>query len=353
MNGAQPKRGIILMNLGSPDSTEHKDVRRYLMEFLMDGRVIDKPYLSRLLLVGGIIVPFRTAKSAEAYRTIWTDRGSPLIILTKELQEALQPMLSEPVEIAMRYGNPSVKSAYDALMQKHPGLEEVIAVPLYPHYAESSYETAVEHAKSEYKKGNYPFALKFIKPFFNEPGYINALAASIAPYLQHEYDHILFSYHGIPARHLHRDNRQLLATCITKKEYTERDAAAHTNCYRYECFETTKLVMRELGVPEDKFSISFQSRLGKGWLEPFTDIRLEEMPAEGIKKLLILCPAFVSDCLETLEEIALRGKESFMGAGGESYTFIPCINTSPQWVSALAGWIKDYNNGDHSMILQD
>lgn len=353
MTGTQPKRGIILMNLGSPDSTENKDVRKYLMEFLMDGRVIDKPYLSRLLLVGGIIVPFRTAKSAEAYRTIWTDKGSPLIVLTKELQGALQARVSEPVEIAMRYGNPSVKSAYDSLLKNHPDIEEVIAVPLYPHYAMSSYETAVEHAKSEYKKGSYPFALKFIKPFFNEPNYIHALAASIKPFLQQEHDHILFSYHGIPARHLHRDDKQTLESCITKKGYTDKDVTEHKNCYRFECFETTKLVMQELNVSADRFSISFQSRLGKGWLEPFTDKRLEQMPAEGIKKLLILCPAFVSDCLETLEEIEERGRESFMEAGGESYTFIPCINTSPLWVDTLTRWIEQNNNGDQSMILQD
>ncbi|MBX3242370.1 MAG: ferrochelatase [Chitinophagaceae bacterium] len=353
MNGTQPKRGIILMNLGSPDSTEHKDVRRYLMEFLMDERVIDKPYLSRLFLVGGIIVPFRTAKSAEAYKTIWTEKGSPLIVLTRELQEALQPKIEEPVEIAMRYGNPSVKAAYDSLLQKHPDIKEVIAVPLYPHYAMSSYETAVEHAKSVYKKGRYPFTLKFIKPFFSAPDYIHSLAESIKPFLQQDYDHILFSYHGIPARHLHRDNKNLLAKCITTANYADSDVAAHKNCYRYECFETTKLVMKQLQVPDDKFSISFQSRLGKGWLEPFTDIRLEQMPGEGIKKLLILCPAFVSDCLETLEEIEERGRESFIGAGGESYTFIPCLNTSPQWVSALAGWINEYNAGSSRMILRD
>ncbi len=353
MDSAQPKRGIILMNLGSPDSTAHKDVRRYLMEFLMDKRVIDKPYLSRLLLVGGIIVPFRTAKSAEAYRTIWTDKGSPLIILTEDLQKALQKQVTEPVEIAMRYGNPSVKQAFDALLKKDPAIEEIIAVPLYPHYAESSYETAVVHAKDVYKKGRYPFSLKFIKPFFNETNYIKALAESIRPFLQQDYDHILFSYHGIPARHLHRDNRQVLAKCITTAAYQDKDVAEHKNCYRYECFETTKLVMRQLGIPEDRFSISFQSRLGKGWLEPFSDIRLEQMPAEGIKKLLILCPAFISDCLETLEEIDMRGRESFMGAGGESYTFIPCLNTSPLWVDTLSGWIRDYNAGDERMILRD
>src|SRR5688572_17897097 len=193
------KRGILLMNLGSPDSTEVKDVKRYLDEFLMDGRVIDKPWLFRFLLVKGIITPFRAAKSAEAYKTIWTKEGSPLVVLTKQLQQALQNQTREFIEIAMRYGSLTPAKAFDALLKKEPGLEEVIAVPLYPHYAMSSYETAVEHAKQVHQKNKYPFALKFIKPFYNDPFYINALAENIKPYLNQHHDHILFSYHGIPA----------------------------------------------------------------------------------------------------------------------------------------------------------
>ena len=328
------KRGILLMNLGSPDSTKTKDVRRYLNEFLMDEKVIDLPYLPRLLLVQGIVVPFRAAKSAEAYKMIWTDDGSPLVVMTKKIQEKLQEKVTSPVEIAMRYGNPTPKTGFDRLLQREPGLEEVIAVPLYPHYAMSSYETAVAHAKETYKKNNYPFSLKFAAPYYNNDHYITALAESMRPYLETEYDQLLFSYHGIPGRHI-RKSDSTGAHCLKVENCCEVASPAHATCYRHQCFTTTKLVTQKLNIPENKYSISFQSRLGKGWLEPFTDIRLEEMPNEGIKKLLILCPAFVSDCLETLEEIAMRGKETFMDAGGEKYEMIPCLNIHPLWVDTL------------------
>ena len=327
------------MNLGSPDSTSVKDVRKYLNEFLMDGRVIDIPYLARLLLVRGIIVPFRAPKSAEAYKTIWTDKGSPLVDLTRQLQEALQQQVTEPVEIAMRYGNPDPQSAFDKLLKREPGLEEIVAVPLYPHYAMSSFETAVEQVKDIYKKNNFPFKLTFVDPYYNDTAYIDALAENMRPYLQGEYDHILFSYHGVPGRHI-RKSDVTGCHCLKTADCCNVPSPAHAFCYRHQCFTTTKLVTAKLGIPENKFSISFQSRLGKGWLEPFTDIRLEQMPGEGIKKLLILCPAFVSDCLETLEEIAERGKETFIHAGGETYTMIPCLNTHPLWVKALKGLIE-------------
>lgn len=334
------KRAVLLMNLGSPDSTSVKDVRRYLNEFLMDERVIDIPYILRLLLVRGLIVPPRAPKSAEAYRTIWTKEGSPLIVLTRQLQEALQQQLTEPVEIAMRYGNPSPEQAYDRLLQKYPALEEVIALPLYPHYAMSSYETAVEYAKKQYAAKKYPFRLRFIEPFYKEPDYIHALAEKIRPFLAQEYDHILFSYHGVPGRHIKKSDTTG-CHCLRSANCCETASPAHATCYRHQVFTTTKLVTEQLGIPTGKFSISFQSRLGKGWLEPFTDIRLEEMPKEGIKKLLILCPAFVSDCLETLEEIEERGKETFLQAGGEHYTMIPCLNKEPLWVNAVAKWVKE------------
>jgi ferrochelatase len=343
------KRAILLMNLGSPDSTSVKDVRKYLNEFLMDGRVIDIPLIARALLVRGIIVPFRAPKSAEAYKTIWTNEGSPLVVLTKQLQTALQEKLEEPVAIAMRYGAPSPKNAYDQLLRQNPGLEEIILVPLYPHYAMSSYETAVEYAKEQHAKNQYSFKLTVIKPFYNEPDYIAALAANMQPWLANEYDHILFSYHGIPERHI-RKSDTTGCHCLQVNNCCEMDSPAHATCYRHQVFTTTRLVTEKLNIPKEKYSISFQSRLGKGWLQPFTDIRLEEMPKEGIKKLLILCPAFVSDCLETLEEIAERGKESFMNAGGESYTMIPCLNTHPLWVEALAKWIEEYKtNKSHEL----
>ena len=335
-------KAVVLMNLGSPDSTKVKDVSRYLKEFLMDKRVIDIPYLSRLALIHGIIVPFRAPKSAAAYKTIWTREGSPLVVLTRQLQAELQKRVDLPVEIAMRYGKPGVDTAFDRLLAGNPGLREVLAIPLYPHYAMSSYETAVEHAKQVHKDKRYPFHLNFFPPFYREPGYINALVERIRPYLGQDHDHILFSYHGVPGRHI-RKSDITGSHCLASQACCEIASPAHAYCYRHQVITTTKLVMKQLEVPDDKYSISFQSRLGKGWLEPFTDIRLAEMPGEGIKKLLILCPAFVSDCLETLEEIEERGKETFMSAGGEAYTMIPCLNTSDLWVDTLAGWVREFD----------
>lgn len=345
------KHAILLMNLGSPDSTATKDVQKYLMEFLMDKRVIDYPYLFRRVLVGGIIVPFRAAKSAEAYQTIWTKEGSPLIALTRQLQEALQGQVDVPVEMAMRYGNPSMEAACGRLLKKMPDLEEIIAIPLYPQYAMASYETAVEYAQEIHRKNRFSFRLTFTKPFYNESRYLRALSEQIRPFLAQEYDHILFSYHGVPARHIKKTD-PTGSHCLQSAACCETASPAHATCYRHQCFTTTLEIVRLLGIPEGKYSNSFQSRLGKGWLEPFTDIRLEEMPKEGIKKLLILCPAFVSDCLETLEEIAIRGKDSFINAGGESYTMIPCLNSNPLWVEALAGWVRDVAMGNDSMILE-
>lgn len=348
---AAGKRAILLMNLGSPDSVSVPDVRNYLMEFLMDGRVIDYPYLFRKILVGGLIVPSRAAKSAEAYETIWTKEGSPLIVLTQQLQAALQKEVEEPVEIAMRYGNPSMETAYARLLEKMPQLEEVIAVPLYPHYAMASYETAVEHAIEVHRRKKYSFRLNFIRPFYNDPAYLRALSERIRPYLSQDYDHILFSYHGIPARHIKKTD-PTGSHCLKSAGCCETASPAHSRCYRHQCFATTNGMVSLLDIPAGKYSNSFQSRLGKGWLEPFTDIRLEEMPKEGIKKLLILCPAFVSDCLETLEEIAMRGKETFLAAGGEEYTMIPCLNTDSLWVEGLAGWVKDIQAGEQRMLLK-
>lgn len=338
------------MNLGSPDSTDVKDVRKYLKEFLMDERVIDVPYAVRFILINGIIVPFRAPKSAEAYKSVWTKEGSPLVSLTKQLQKALQLKVSQPVEVAMRYGNPTPQQAFDNLQKNNPDLEEVLAIPLYPHYAMSSFETAVESAKEVHQKNNYPFKLDFLKPFYNEPHYINALAENIRPYLQNQHDHILFSYHGVPGRHI-RKSDTTGSHCLATTNCCDVASPAHAHCYRHQVFTTTRLVMEKLNIPTDQYSISFQSRLGKGWLQPFTDIRLLKMPKEGIKKLLILCPAFVSDCLETLEEIDMRGKEEFLKAGGETFTMIPCLNTNAQWVDVIKNWVNEYAEGSVEMVL--
>lgn len=335
------EKAVVLMNLGSPDTPKTKDVRRYLNEFLMDERVIDKfSYIGRLLLVKGIIVPLRAPKSAHAYQSIWTDEGSPLIVITKKLQAAVQALTDYPIEIAMRYANPSPKEAFDRLQQKMPNLKEVLLIPMYPHYAMSSYETAVVYAEQIHQQNGYKFDLKVVPPYYNKQDYIKAMSANIQPHLNKPYDHILFSFHGIPERHL-KVSDPTNQHCLTCDNCCETPSAAHATCYRHQCLETMHLVAADLGIPKDKYSFSFQSRLGRDpWLKPYTDFRLKEMPKEGIKNLLILCPAFVSDCLETLEEIQMEGEEIFKEAGGTHYEMIPCMNVHPQWVETLAGWVN-------------
>ena len=336
---AIPKRGIILMNLGSPDSTEVYAVRKYLNEFLTDKRVIDS-WPVRNLLVRTVIAPNRAPKSAEAYRTIWTKDGSPLVQITRELAEKVESVVSEPVVIAMRYGNPGMERAYEDLLKKNPGLEEVLAIPLYPHYAMSSYETAVEHAKEIHRNKKYGFNIQFLPPFYQDAKYIQAMAENIRPYLEKEFDHLLFSFHGIPERHILKSD-PTHRHCLQSADCCTVPSVAHATCYRHQCLRTMTGVAESLNIPKDKYSFSFQSRLLRDpWLKPYTDFRLQEMPAEGIKKMLVSCPSFVSDCLETLEEIEIRGKAGFLEAGGIEYTMIPCLNTHPLWVQALANWIR-------------
>ncbi|MEC5146625.1 ferrochelatase [Chitinophaga sp. 212800010-3] len=330
--------GIVLMNLGSPDSTAVPDVKRYLIEFLMDKRVIDYPWLFRKILIEGMIVPKRAAKSAEAYASIWWEEGSPLIVLTKQLQKAVQNDMQIPVEVAMRYGNPGQEEAYDNLLKQNPGLKQVILLPLYPHYAMSSYETAVEHAKEVYRKKKYKFELSVIPPYYDEPEYINALAESMRPYLQQEYDYVLFSYHGLPERHIYKGD-PTKAHCMKVNDCCHVKSAAHDYCYRHQVTITSELVAAKLGLPKDKWGVSFQSRLGREeWMKPYTVNRLESLPGEGKRRLLVACPAFVSDCLETLEEIAVEGKHTFLNNGGETFTMIPCLNIHPLWVKAVVNY---------------
>jgi len=346
------KRAVVLMNLGSPDSTEVKDVRRYLDEFLMDKRVIDAPLPIRAMIVKGIIVPFRAPKSAEAYRSIWQEDGSPLLIISRQQVEALQHEVEEPVLMAMRYGNPSPKAAFDQLAEEHPDLEEVLLVPMYPHYAMSSYETAVEYAIDVHKKGNYRFRIATIKPYYDNEDYLEALCDSIRPYLNESFDQLLFSYHGVPERHMFKGDLTG-QHCLRCENCCDVPSAAHEYCYRHQCWVTTKEVARRLGIPEGKWGFSFQSRLGRDpWLQPYTAQRLEELPREGVKRILVACPAFIADCLETLEEIAEEGKEEFLHAGGESFTMIPCLNVHPKWIGTMAKWVKEFRAGKTDMLLQ-
>jgi protoporphyrin/coproporphyrin ferrochelatase len=297
-------------------------------------------------------VPFRASSSAQAYKSIWTDQGSPLIHISREQKDALKGQLVEPVTIAMRYGNPSTREAFDELVSQNPDLEEVIAIPLYPHYAMSSYETAVVEAREIHQKNSYRFQLSFFKPFYNTEEYIHALSESMKPFLPEAYDQVLFSYHGIPERHIHKTDITR-GHCLSSAGCCEIASPAHEFCYRHQCRETTRLVADRLNIPEEKRGFSFQSRLGRDpWLQPYTVVRLAELPKEGVKKLVIVCPAFVSDCLETLEEIAGEGREVFMQAGGESFVVIPCLNVHPLWIGALKKWISDYRKGSQEMVFK-
>lgn len=337
--GNSSKRGVVLMNLGSPNSASVKDVKKYLSEFLMDERVIDLPYIARLLLVRGIIVPFRSPKSAEAYETIWTKEGSPLVNTTFKQQVHLEERSSYPIVVSMRYGSPNPRDAYESLLSKVPDLEEVVLLPLYPHYAMSSYETAVKHMEETHRKLGYGFKLIVVPPFYNNRLYIDAYAAHIKPYLEKQFDHLLFSFHGIPERHLLKtDTTQ--SHCLKIGNCCETPSIAHETCYKHQCLVTMNLTAKALGLKKEQYSHAFQSRLGRDpWLKPYTDFRLKDMPKEGIRKLMVVCPAFVSDCLETLEEIAIRGKEDFLEAGGESYEMIPCLNEDLNWIAAMSSWI--------------
>lgn len=328
-------QAILLANLGSPDSCEVRDVRTYLSEFLMDERVIDIPYIARLMLVRGIIVPFRASKSAAKYKTIWTENGSPLIHISRQVQHKVKEAMQIPVELCMRYANPTPAFALDKLKRENPDLKDVVLVPLYPHYAMSSYETAVEHVKQTYQKGNYPFRLHILPPFYNHPQYINAMVSSIQPHLNKPFEHLLFSYHGIPKRHVLKTDCTK-SHCFSSEHCCSIASKAHEVCYRHQIIETTNLIASKLGLPREKFSFSFQSRLGTdAWLQPYSVEQFKNFPKQGIKKLVVACPAFVSDCLETLEEIQEEGREDFMHAGGEEFSVIPCLNDRDDWIQTI------------------
>lgn len=326
------KKGILLINLGSPRSTAVEDVKEYLDEFLMDEKVIDYRWIFRALLVQGIILKTRPAKSAEAYKTVWTDEGSPLIVITKKIQKKLQNLVDVPVEIGMRYAEPSIETGIRNLVEK--GITEIVLFPLYPQYAMSTTETVIEKAE-EIRKKKFPgVRINYVQPFYNRDLYTDCLAESIREKLPENFDALLFSYHGVPERHIYKTDPT--KTCNMNDCCYKDTHPSHSFCYRHQCFNTTESVIRKLELPKDKVIVSFQSRLGKDkWIEPYTDHTLETIPGRGIKNLAVVCPAFVSDCLETLEEISVEGKEQFMEAGGENFTYIPCLNDEDRWIEVI------------------
>ncbi|MDQ8184410.1 ferrochelatase [Pelagicoccus sp. SDUM812002] len=328
------ENAVLLVNLGSPDSTSTEDVRRYLREFLSDDRVLDTWKPLQQFVLNCFILPTRPKRSAEAYKKVWTDEGSPLIVTSKNLQTLLQEKIEPTVELAMRYGNPSIPEAIDRM--KANGVKNVFLVPLYPHYAMSSYETVVVKVMEEVAAQAPEMKVTTQQPFYNDPSYIEALYKSAKPYLEDEYDHLLFSYHGIPERHLRKGDPSK-GHCTIVKDCCTTCNPAHATCYKHQCVKTTELFVKRAGIPDGKWSISFQSRLGREpWLMPYTDHVLEELPKQDKKRLIVMTPAFVSDCLETLEEIAMEGKEEYLEAGGESFVAIPCMNEHPAWIQFMA-----------------
>ena len=325
------KKGILLVNLGSPNSPAVADVRRYLREFLMDGRVLDVPWPIRFGIVHFAILPTRPKQSAHAYQQIWTPAGSPLIVTSQAVRTELQRRLPIPVALAMRYQNPSIAHALGNLRDQ--GVGECLVIPLFPHYAMSSYETAVVRVQELQAKIAPQMALRVQPPYYADPDYVRALVGSAADYLNQDYDHLLFSFHGIPERHLRKSDPTGIH-CLAQPNCCEGETPAHATCYRAQCYKTVAAFVKLASVKN--YSVSFQSRLGRDpWLKPYTDLELPRLAAAGVKQLLVICPAFVSDCLETIEEIRIRGRAAFIAAGGKDLRQIPCLNEHPLWLDAL------------------
>ncbi len=335
------KKGVLLVNLGSPDSTSVKDVRKYLDEFLMDERVIDIPYWKRFLLIKGIILNTRSKKSAEAYKKIWWKEGSPLIVISERFKEKVVKKTNIPVALGMRYGSMNINNAIQELHDK--GVNELLVVPLYPHYAMSSYETVVVKAEEIIKTSFPDITIDILPIFYNNEDYIKIMSNNLSQYLDgFDYDHILFSYHGIPERHiLKSDTTQ--SHCKIDASCCEKFSVAHETCYRHQCFETTNAIVKKLGLKVGTYSNSFQSRLLKDpWLKPYTDFELDLLPEKGVKNLAVITPAFVTDCLETLEEITMDGKSKFLENGGKNFKYIPCLNDNDEWVDTMCKWILNW-----------
>ncbi|MVX35459.1 ferrochelatase [Myroides sp. LoEW2-1] len=336
-------KGILLVNLGSPKSPTAKDVKPYLDEFLMDKRVIDMPYILRAFLVKGIILNTRPKKSAEAYQKIWWPEGSPLIVISQRQHKKVQEKVDIPVALAMRYGEPSIKTGIQEL--KNKGVNDILMIPLYPQFAMATTET-IDVLAAEIIKKHFPdINLTSFPAFYKRKEYTEALAASIKGHLEgFDYDHILFSYHGVPERHI-RKSDVTKSHCKMDGQCCSTASKAHEFCYRHQCLETTRQVTELLGIPQEKHSSSFQSRLGPDkWLQPPTDATVNGLAEKGIKKLAVVTPAFVADCLETLEEIGMEAHHEFLQHGGEEFRTIPCLNDDEMWIDAMVTWINEWKS---------
>ncbi|WOK06059.1 ferrochelatase [Imperialibacter roseus] len=340
MNNKKGKKGVLLVNLGTPDQPDTPNVRKYLREFLMDGRVIDIPFAQRWMLVNLIIAPFRAPKSAAEYQKLWDERGSPLKYYGEDVRDLLQKELNGDyvVALAMRYQNPSIASGLDELKKAH--VSEIIVVPLFPQYASASTGSVADKVMELVRKWQIIPNIRFINQFADDPMFIEVIAQRAKKWMeQHDYDHYLFSYHGLPERQILKGSvgsQCQLGKCCNNYHDKNR------YCYRAQCFLTSRLIAESLGIPEDKYTVAFQSRLGKTpWIQPYTDEKLVEFAEKGYKKVLAFSPAFVSDCLETTVEVGETYQEQFLEAGGERWDLVESLNDHPLWIECLKNLVLE------------
>ena len=334
MRKTMKKRGVLLVNLGTPNSYKTADVRSYLHEFLMDYNVIDLPWVVRKLIVSCLVLPFRTKKSAAAYKSIWSKDGSPLLANSHKLANELQNACSFPIEVAMRYGKPSIYSGIKKLTAHK--VNEILVIPLYPHYAMSSYKTVIDKTNEVVNNLNTNIKVTYHPVFYNSNSYIQALVDSATPWLQQPYDHLLFSFHGVPERHIKKDDPTKQCCLKTSDCCFKHNNISHSTCYKHQVITTMESFATLANINKDKYSLGFQSRLGKDkWLSPNTLDVLDSLAAAGKLKILVICPSFVADCLESLEEIGIAAKEYFANKHKGELQLIPCMNQHPSWIKTL------------------
>lgn len=335
------KTGILLINLGTPDSPETADVRKYLTQFLNDSRVIDINPAGRFLLVNGLIVPFRASKSAKLYRQIWTKEGSPLLSNSIRQKELLQKALGDNfiVELGMRYQHPDLESALNKLRLAQ--VEKIIMIPLYPQYASSSTGSSIEEAIRVIRKWEVTPSIRTVSKFYDHPGFIDACADRARKYNIADYDYVVFSYHGLPERHIMKGSAHYGGNTCRLGSCCDAITKSNQYCYRANCFETTRQLVKRLNIPEGKYETTFQSRLNDKWIKPYSDKVIEEKAKEGKKKILVFSPAFVADCLETIYEIGTEYQEIFVKHGGEKVQLVESLNDSPVWIDALKSMVLE------------
>ena len=338
---SQRRPGILLINLGTPDAPNRKDVNRYLLQFLTDGRVIDLPWVKRQLLVRGIIVPLRAKNSTKLYRQLWTEHGSPLKYYGERLADDLATMLKMPVALAMRYQNPSIEDAFESLMASD--VNEVIVFPLFPHYASASTGSAFEEVMRIIMRRQVIPSLAFIQDYFDHPAFIDVVVDHCRDFTLSDYHHIIFSYHGLPQRQLVKADDH--HHCLQHADCCHRIDPTNRHCYSAQSHQTSRVLATRLGLSPDQYSTCFQSRLGKDpWTQPYTSTILQERAALGDKRILVISPSFVADCLETIVEVGVEYQEEFVALGGEKLDLVPSLNDDPKWTQAIISIIRERVN---------